>query len=202
MIGPDMGGVYYVGTKGLGMYLIPTAEGHIVIEGGFYLGSEDNAYLNAPPVKVDRIIADGETVKLGGVSLTAHITPGHTRGCTSWTMDVVHGGKPLEVLFFYSATVAANRLTGPPGKTGAQYADIVDDYRKTFASTKNWKPDVFSSNHTEFFLFKEKRAKYLAGDPLAFINKEDFPKFIAKLAVVFESGLQKQQRKNNAIISE
>lgn len=259
IIGPKMGGIYFVGTQGLGMYFIPTEQGHIVIdggmpgqgqyvadaisslgfdpadikillnshahldhsggfaelkelsgaqlmasegdrsalEGGFYLGSEDDSYLNTPPVKVDRLVADGELVDHGRVKLTAHITPGHTRGCTSWTMDVEQDGKIHEVLFFCSATVAANRLVGPP-----QYEGIVADYRKTFAITKNWKPDVFLSNHPEFFGFKAKREKQLASDPLAFVGADDFPKFIAKMAVDFEAGLQKQELKHNAIMSE
>ncbi|WP_217272016.1 subclass B3 metallo-beta-lactamase [Sphingopyxis sp. BSNA05] len=259
VIGDADQGVYFVGTEGLGMYFIPTEEGHIVIdggmpgqgayiaeaiktlgydpadvkillnshahldhsgglaelkqltgarllasegdrsalEGGFYLGSEDDASMGAPPVKVDQIIADGEVVKLGEVALTAHLTPGHTRGCTSWTMDVEQGGKSYKTLFFCSASVAANRLVGPP-----QYEGIVEDYRKTFALTRDWKPDVFLSNHPQFFGMAAKQEKLAAGDPLAFVDDSEFPAFIAKMEQAFEAALEKQTLKYNAIMSD
>ncbi len=259
VIGDGQRGIYFVGTRGLGMYFIPTAQGHIVIdggmpgqgkqvwdniiklgydpnevkillnshahmdhsgglaelkqltgakllasegdrsalEGGFYLGSEDDASMGAPPVKVDRIIADGETVKLGHVELTAHLTPGHTRGCTSWTMDAQQGRKPYKTLFFCSASVAANRLVGPP-----QYEGIVDDYRKTFALTKDWKPDIFLSNHPEFFGMAVKQEKLASDDPLAFVDHSEFSAFIAKLEKAFEAALEKQMLKHNAIMSD
>jgi metallo-beta-lactamase class B len=264
VVGEGQRGIYFVGTRGLGMYFIPTAQGHIVIdggmpgqgkqvwdnivklgydpadvkillnshahldhsgglaelkeltgatllasegdrsalEGGFYLGSEDDASMGAPPVKVDRIIADGETVKLGHVTLTAHLTPGHTRGCTSWTMDAHQGRKPYKTLFFCSASVAANRLVGPVGKTGAQYEGIVEDYRKTFALTKDWKPDIFLSNHPEFFGMAAKQEKLAAGDPLAFVDDSGFPAFIAKMEQAFETALEKQTLKYNAIMKD
>ncbi len=249
IIGEKGAGVYYVGTEGLGMFFIPTKDGHIVIdggmpdqgpmvadaiaqlgydpkdikvllnshahldhsggladlkalsgaqmiasagdrsalEGGFYLGSEDEDFLNAPPVKVDRIIADGETVSHGGVTLTAHITPGHTRGCTSWTMNSRQDGKTYEVLFFCSATVAANRLVNPP-----QYEGIVEDYRKTFDKTRDWKPDVFLANHPGFFGLAKKREKQKAVDALAFVDDQAFGKFITTIEGWFEDGLRKQ----------
>lgn len=151
--------------------------------------------MNAPPVKVDRTIADGETLTLGDVTLTAHITPGHSRGCTSWTMPVEQGDKTYQALFFCSATVAANRLVGPP-----QYDGIVDDYRKTFAKARDWKPDIFLTNHPEFARMAAKREKQKAGDPLAFVDHTGFPAMMAKLEQAFEAALQKQTLKHNAIM--
>lgn len=180
-----------------GASLMASEGDRSALEGGFYLGSEDDVNLKAPPIQVNIAFSDDFSFEHGGVSMTAKVTPGHTRGCTSWTMNIEQGGKSHEVLFFCSATVAANRLVGPP-----QYEGIVDDYRKTFAMTKDWKPDVFLSNHPQFFGFKAKREKLLAGDPLAFVAKEDFPKFIAKMAVDFEAGLAKQMLKHNAIMSK
>ncbi len=249
VVGEQGTGIYYVGTEGLGMFFIPTADGHIVIdggmpdqasmvadaitklgydpkdikillnshahldhsggladlkamsgaqmiasegdrsalEGGFYLGSEEEDFLLAPPVKVDRIIADGETVRHGGVTMTAHLHPGHSRGCTSWTMDVAQGGKTYDVLVFCSATVAANRLVNPP-----QYEGIVDDYRSTFDKTRDWKPDVFLANHPGFFSMAKKREKQKAGDPLAFVDDQAFGKFITAIEGWFKDGLRKQ----------
>jgi len=180
-----------------GAQLIASEGDRSALEGGFYLGSEDDSAMNAPPVQVDRTIADGETLKLGDVTLTAHITPGHSRGCTSWTMPVVQDGKSYQALFFCSATVAANRLVGPP-----QYEGIVDDYRKTFAMTKDWKPDISLTNHPEFSGMADKRERQKAGDSQAFVDREGFPAMMAKLEAAFEAALQKQTLKHNAIMSD
>jgi len=178
-----------------GAKLVASEGDRSALEGGFYLGSEDDATMNAPPVAVDRTIADGETVELGDVTLTAHVTPGHSRGCTTWTMPVVQGGQSYQALFFCSATVTANRLVGPP-----QYDGIVADYRKTFAMTRDWRPDIFLANHPEFAGLAEKRARQQAGDPLAFVDRQGFPAMIAKLEQAFEAALQKQTLRHNAIM--
>ena len=177
--------------------LIASEGDRSALEGGFYLGSEDDSAMNAPPVQVDRTIADGETVTLGDVTLTAHITPGHSRGCTSWTMPVVQGEEIYQALVFCSATVAANRLVGPP-----QYEGIVDDYRTTFAMTRDWKPDIFLTNHPEFSGMAKKRERQKAGDPLAFVDRTGFPAMMAKLEQAFEAALQKQVLKYNAIMAD
>ena len=180
-----------------GAELVASEGDRSALEGGFYLGSEDDSAMNAPPVRVDRTIADGEQLKLGDVTLTAHITPGHSRGCTTWTMPIVQGGETYEALIFCSATVAANRLVGPP-----QYEGIVADYRKTFAKTKDWKPDIFLANHPEFAGLPDKRARQKAGDPLAFVDREGFPALMEKLEKAFEAVLEKQTLKYNAIIKD
>ncbi len=180
-----------------GAKLIANEEDRSALEGGFYLGSEDDGTMNAPPVKVDRTIADGEQLKLGHVTLTAHLTPGHSRGCTTWTMPVVQGGETFEALIFCSATVAANRLVGPP-----QYEGIVSDYRKTFAKTKDWKPDIFLANHPEFAGLAEKRERQKAGEPLAFVDREGFPALMVKLEKAFEEALEKQTLKQDTIMSD
>jgi metallo-beta-lactamase class B len=132
-------------------------------------------------VKVDKVLRDGETVSLGGVTLKAHLTPGHSRGCTSWGQTVQHQGKPYELLVFCSATVAANRITPP-----LQYPGIVEDYRGTFAKAKAMKVDVFLAPHPEFFDMAGKRAKLKDGAPNPFINPSEFKPFIEKLEAAFE----------------
>ena len=126
---------------------------------------------------------DGEALILGGVSLTARITPGHTRGCTSWTMTA--GGH--DILFFCSATVAGNRLANPP-----QYEGIVADYRATFDRTRAWRPDIFLSNHPEFFDMEERLARQVAGDERAFVDAEAFQTLIGALEDAFEQALVEQ----------
>lgn len=166
-----------------GAALVASVGDRSALEGGFYLGSEDDARLRSPPVRVDRTIADGEALVLGGVALTARLTPGHTRGCTSWTMTA----GDWDVLFFCSASVAANRLTAPP-----QYAGIVDDYRATFEKTRGWRPDILLANHPENFGMEERRARQIAGDDNAFIDAEAFPALMEKLEAAFEKALAEQ----------
>jgi metallo-beta-lactamase class B len=129
------------------------------IEGGFYLGSEDSKTMGAPPVKVDRVLKDGDKVSLEGIELTANLTPGHSRGCTSWGAKTTEAGKTYDVLVFCSATVAANRITPP-----LQYAGIVEDYRATFAKVKTMKADIPLAPHPEFFGLLEKSAKAKADE--------------------------------------
>ncbi len=100
---------------------------------------------------------------------------------------MAEGGEIYEVLLFCSASVAANRLVGPP-----QYAGIVADYQRTFAITRDWRPDVFLSNHPEFFGLEEKRAAQLAGDDLAFVDPTEFSTFIGEAEADFADALATQ----------
>lgn len=162
-------------------------EGDVsAIEGGFYLGSESNKAMGAPPVKVDKVLHDGDKVTLGGFSLTANLTAGHSRGCTSWGWTVQHEGKALEGLVFCSATVAANRITPP-----LQYPAIVEDYRATFAKAKKMKVDVFLAPHGEFFQLAAKRSlqKAQPDGPNQFVTPGEFTKFILLQEQAFEKTL-------------
>jgi metallo-beta-lactamase class B len=165
-------------------------EGDVsALEGGFYLGSEDSKTMGAPPVKVDRVLKDGDTVKVGDFTLTAHLTPGHSRGCTSWGATLGEGGKWYEALVFCSATVAANRITPP-----LQYEGIVEDYRKTFVKTKEMKVDIPLAPHPEFFQLLQKSAKAKA-DPKGtnpFIDPGAFQALMSRLESDFERTLKER----------
>jgi metallo-beta-lactamase class B len=105
------------------------------------------------PVKVDRRLKDGDTVTLGGVVLTAHWTPGHTPGCTTWAMQVNDGAK-LDVVFVGSTSAPDYKLVG-----NTRYPTIVDDYERTFRVLKALPCDVFLGSHGSFFHLKEKAEK-------------------------------------------
>jgi metallo-beta-lactamase class B len=173
-----------------GAMLIASEGDRSALEGGFYLGSEDVAALRAPPVKVDRVVADGETLRLGSTVLTANLTPGHTRGCTSWSMPVTEQGKVYQVLFFCSSSVALNRLVDPP-----QYPGIVADYEKTFAKAATLKVDVFLAPHPEFFGMERKRALRSATGPNPFIDPQEFAAYIANSQADFRRQLAAQQER-------
>ena len=165
-------------------------EGDVsALEGGFYLGSETVKAMSAPPVKVDKVLHDGDKVALGSITLTANLTPGHTRGCTSWGLTVKDGGKSYDALIFCSATVAANRITPPP-----QYEGIIADYRKTFAKAKTMKVDIPLAPHPEFFQMLQKRDKSKADPkgPNPFIAPGEFKPFIEKAEADFEKTLKER----------
>ena len=167
-----------------GARLVASEGDRSALEGGFYLGSENNINYSAPPVHVDQIIEGGETITLGNTALTARITPGHTRGCTSWTMTATEGGKNYDVLFFCSASVAGNSLVPP------QYEGIVEDYKHTFESTRTWRPDVLLVNHPFYFNMEEKRAKQSEGNPLAFVDRTGFQDLMRRLEANFTQSLK------------
>ena len=138
-------------------------------------------------MKVDGYVEDGDTVEVGTNVLTANLTPGHSRGCTSWSMTVRHDGPPYDVVFFCSASVAANSLVPE------QYKGIVNDYRMTFDKTRDWKPDIPLAFHDQFFGLWEKRDAQLAGDHFAFVDRDSFPKFITDQEASFEKALAEQK---------
>jgi len=162
------------------------------LEGGFYLGAEDKPEYSAPPVKVDQVIEDGHIVELGDMALKANLTPGHTRGCTSWSFPLTDGGQDYEVLMFCSATVAGNRLVPP------QYDGIIEDYRETFEKTKDWRPDIPLGFHPGFFNFWEKREAQLSGTANSYVDRDSFPKLMNNLQDRFEKELALQSSKKPA----
>jgi metallo-beta-lactamase class B len=108
--------------------------------------------LEWPPVPVDRRLHDGDTVTLGDTTLKAWRTPGHTAGCTTWTMTVVENGQPLQVVFAGSFTILeGTKLTGDP-----RYPDRAQAYLRAFDVLRSLKVDVFLAEHPEMFAFAEK----------------------------------------------
>ena len=158
-----------------------------LLEGGYYPGAQEDAALAFPPVKVDRTVREGDTVSVGGVTLTARETPGHSPGCTSWEFAVKDGDATRSVLIFCSGTVALNRLV-----TNPTYSGIVSDYRKTFARAKDMKVDVLLAPHPEMYRMQDKRAMLSDGAPNPFVNPGEFNAYAATLEKAFDDALAKQ----------
>lgn len=97
-----------------GAQLIASEDERWALETGLVPGSEGMRYLRAPPVAVDRVIRDGEQFTIGNLEITALVTPGHTKGCTSWPFAMEQAGLDYEVLVFCSLSVSLNRLVDPP----------------------------------------------------------------------------------------
>jgi metallo-beta-lactamase class B len=173
--------------KDTGAQLVGGLRDKPLIEGGYYPGDEKNTDIGFPPVKVDRAVTEGDKITLGDTTLTAHATPGHSPGCTSWEMTVKDGNQNRDVLFFCSGTVALNRLVGNPTHPG-----IVDDYRSTFAKVKAMKIDVLLGPHPEVYGMQEKRAQMKDGAPNPFVKPGENVTYVTGLEQDFDKALAKQ----------
>jgi metallo-beta-lactamase class B len=147
-----------------------------------------------PAVTPDRVIHDGDTVSLGGTTLTAHLTPGHTRGCTTWTMTASEAGRDCHVVFVCSASVLDGyRLIDLPGKP-ASYLGIAKDYERAFQVWKALPCEVFLGAHGQFFKLSEKRAAMKKGAAVnPFIDPPGYQEYVLRKEVDFETELKKQQ---------
>lgn len=171
-----------------GARMIASAGDRDALERGIYPGWEDRHAFDFPPVTVDRVIGDGDRVSLGGLILTAHLTPGHSPGCTSWTATLHDQGHPVSVLLFCSASVAANRLAPDP-----QYPGIVDDYRRTFRTMRQLSADAYLAPHPEQFSLAEKRARMGEGRPNPFIDPGEKARRLRAFEADFEAALARQR---------
>ncbi len=142
-----------------------------------------------PPTKVDRVLHDGDKVSLGGTVLTAHKTPGHTKGCTTWTMQVQDGGKTLNVVIVGSPNVNPGYvLVG-----NKKYPGIVHDYEKTFRVLESLPVDVFLGAHGDYYGLDAKYAKLTPGGANPFIDPAGYKAYIANREAAFRKNLAEQQ---------
>ncbi|WP_156400621.1 CAU/MBL1b family subclass B3 metallo-beta-lactamase [Caulobacter sp. Root655] len=155
---------------------------------GQHFGDNDNGLTPFAPVKVDKTFGDGQKLKLGETTLVAHLTPGHTIGCTTWTTQVIDRDRPLNVTFNCSTSVAGNVLVG-----NRTYKTIVADYRATFAKLAVLPTDVMLPSHEEQGHLLDKRRKMLNGDVNAFIDPTEMPKYVETSRKAFETELARQQ---------
>ncbi len=174
-----------------GARMIASAADRKALETGTYPGFEEVKALDFEPVKVDQVIRDGEKVSLGGMVLTAHITPGHTAGCTTWTFPVKADGKVRQALLYCSTSVALNRLVNK--KRGPQYPGIVTAYQQTFARLKTMKADILLAPHNEQFDLDAKRVRLKAGGPNPFIDPSELARTVAASEADFKGDLARQQ---------
>jgi metallo-beta-lactamase class B len=244
------GPIYFVGTRGLGVYLIATPEGHILLNTGMpssgpmieasirklgfkpqdvkillaghahvyqvgalaYLaklsrakvammaeeapllesgGKLDFQYGSAPefrfdPVKVDRVLKDGDTIHLGSVTLTARLTPGHTKGATTFITRVTDGGKTYTVVFPNGTSI------NPGYRLGANpsYPGIADDYRRTLKLLESLKPDIWLDAQTQAFNFRNKSALVSSEGAAAFVDPDGYGTYVRTARERFEAALK------------
>ena len=157
------------------------------LENGRQFGDTDYGLITFPAVKVDRVVKDGETVRAGGVELTAWVTAGHTRGSTTWSLPVEEAGRRLKVVFLCSVAVAGNKLAG-----NKAYPGIVADYRRTFVRLKTMKADVVLTGHPEAADVLAREARRRAGDAQAFVDPGELPRLVTAADAAFETELAKE----------
>lgn len=246
------GPIYFVGTKGLAVYLITTSQGHILLNTGMpdsgpmiaksmrklgfrpedvklllvghahidHVGAhawfqklsqarvaamaEEVALLESggeadfhygehaefafEPVKAGRVLRDGEILQLGDVAIEALLTPGHTRGSTTYVAHVTAGGKAYTVVFPNGTSVNPGyRLVKEPS-----YPGIADDYRRTFHRLEMLKPDIWLDAHTGPFDFAGKRARAAREGVAAWVDPEGYRKWVVKTRATFEAAVERE----------
>jgi metallo-beta-lactamase class B len=247
-----IGNVYFVGSKGLGIYLVTNPQGHILINAGLddsvpmiqqsveklgfrfsdikillishahydhdagaarikkltgakYMvmdsdvpvvesgGKEDFFYAHTPgtlypAATVDRVLHDGDTVSLGDTVLTARLTPGHTKGCTTWTMKVHDGGKSYDVVIIGSSNVNE----GYKLVNNAAYPQIASDYEKTFAVLRSLHCDVFLGAHGSYYDMESKYARK-GNHANPFVDPKGYQDYVKDREQAFRVELARQQ---------
>lgn len=248
-----IGNLYFVGSKSLGIYLIRTPQGHILVNAGLadsvpgiqesvaklgfkfsdikillishahfdhdagaarikeltgakYMvmdadvpvvesgGKEDFFYgqmkdMRYPPARVDRVLHDGDTVALGDAVLTARLTPGHTKGCTTWTMKVQDGGKSYDVVIVGSPNVNE----GYKLVDNAAYPQIAGDYERMFEVLRALHCDVFLGAHGGYYGMEAKYARLQDGDVNPFIDPEGYKNYVNERERAFRAELARQR---------
>jgi metallo-beta-lactamase class B len=175
-----------------GARVIMSAEDVELLESGgkadFRFGEDPAARFE--PVAVDRRIKDGEKIELGGMVLTAHHHPGHTKGATSFTFDVRENGKTYRVGIVNMPGINPGvRVTGMP-----KFPEIGAAYEQTFHAQKEMKIDIWLASHAGQFGM---HTKYQPGDPYnpdRFVDPDGFQKSIGRLEKTYRDQLAKEQQ--------
>jgi metallo-beta-lactamase class B len=170
-------------------YMVMDADVPVVESGGtsdfFYGNTASSLY---PATKVDRVLHDGDEVKLGDATLVAHLTPGHTKGCTTWTMKVKDGARTYDVVIVGSPNVNNGyKLVG-----NKEYPTIAQDFEKTFRVMKALPADIFLGAHGSYFDMERKYTKFKAGDSTVWIDPTGYKAYVADREKAFRAELAKQ----------
>lgn len=158
------------------------------IERGTNFGLEDVAPDYAP-ADVARSVEHLETVRLGDLALTAHVTPGHTPGCTSWSGTVHLAGEPFEFVSVCSLTVLSQyTIVGPD----ATYPGHGADYCRSLAHLRSLAPDIFLAPHAGWFGMWDKKRAFDGGDARAFVDPESYRAYLDGAEAGLERALEEQ----------
>ena len=169
-------------------FLASKQDTHLLERGGKGDPNFGDKYL-FEPTKPDEIFESGEKVSLGETTLTANVTPGHTKGCTTWTTTVREGRRRLNVIFVCSVSSPGYQLVN-----NKDYPDIVSDYLHSFAWFRNVKVDIFLGSHAGFFDLEGKiRLMKEGAKTNPFIDPQGYKEFIAENERAFQEKLRAQK---------
>ena len=150
-----------------------------------------------PPAKVDRILRHSDTVELGGVTLTAHKTAGHSRGCTTWTLPVHLPGEPADrlrnVVIVGGVSFWSDFRFVDRGEHRASYPGIAEDFARTFGVLHSLPCDIFLGAHGSYFDLNSKLPRLAEEGPRVFLDAAGYKEFVAKAQAAFETALKKEQ---------
>jgi metallo-beta-lactamase class B len=171
-------------------YMVMDADVSVVESGGktdFQYGNVASSLY--PPTKVDRVLHDGDEVKLDSTVLVAHLTPGHTKGCTTWTMKLQEGGKT------YNAVIIGSPNVNPGFKlvNNARYPEIATDYERMFRILKSLPCDIFLGAHGSYFDLESKYERLKEKALAAFVDPEGYKKFVADKELAFKTEFANQR---------
>src|SRR6266850_8286227 len=171
-------------------YMVMDADVAVVESGG----KTDFEYGNSPttlyrPAKVDRVLRDGDEVKLGDAVLVAHLTPGHTKGCTTWTMQVTDRGKAYNVVMLGSPNVNP----GYKLVDNKAYPEIAEDYERMWRVLKSLPCDIFLGAHGSYFGLEEKYPLMKEGGAIPFVDPNGYKNYITQKERDFRTELARQK---------
>jgi metallo-beta-lactamase class B len=142
-----------------------------------------------PPIEPDKIILDGESLQLGDQVMTAHLTPGHTRGTTTWTTKIRDGARTYDVVFVGSQSSLDYKFVGPES-----YPGIAADFVKSFAVLKTLPCDIFLASHGSFFHFVDKHERLMRGDTKVFVDPDGYNRYLSESEKDFHQKVDQQRQ--------
>lgn len=146
-----------------------------------------------PAARVDHRFKDGDTIRVGPRALTAHVTAGHTPGCTSWAFHVHDGDRELLAVNVCSLTLLGYESLVEP----ETYPGIRSDYERSFGTLRSLPADIFLASHGSWFdLGRKRRERTTARDPVQpFIDRDGYLEFINDADQRFRKELANQEKK-------
>jgi len=192
-----MGGAAQVINETHALNMVMEGDDQVVESGGRtdFLAPSDNIP-QYPPAHVDRVLHDDDKVQLGGFTLVAHKTAGHTRGCTTWTLRAHMPGDPAnqlrDIVIVGGVGFWSEYHFAESKEHHESYPGIAQDFQRTFSTLRSLHADVFLGAHGGYFDLTEKLQRYPALGPKVFIDPTGYQSFIDEAEQKFKDTLRGQ----------